>query len=107
MLKIKFTKVVTYEAELPDDFGVDSHYFDENCLINFCENELSEPRNDNTWIIDDKISSIEYEREGKKRKISKKEYNKIVAEREKAERCYECSGYGDDVNCSECPFFED
>ena len=107
MTKVRFTKKVTYEAELPDDFGVDQSYFDEGCLINYCENELSEPSNDNTWIMEDEIESIEYERAGKKRKISKKEYNKIIKDREKAERCYECSANGDDDNCSECPFFED
>ena len=35
MIKVRFTKKVTYEAELPDDFGVDQSYFDEGCLINY------------------------------------------------------------------------
>jgi hypothetical protein len=107
MIKVKFTKKVTYESELPDDFALDGAIFDEGVLISYCESELSEPRNDNTWIMEDEIHGIEYEYNGKKHKISKKEYDKFVEDREKAERCYECSANGDDDNCSECPFFED
>lgn len=105
MVKVRFTKLVEYEAELPDNFMVDNGIFCEDGLISYCEN--TNDNDENVWIRNDEVQSIEYEREGKKKSISKEEYESFVKKREKAERCYECSGYGDDTDCSSCPFFGD
>ena len=76
MTKIIFTKLVEYEAELPDNFMVDNGTFCEDGLISYCEN--TNETDEKVWIRNDKIQSIEYEREGKKKSISKEEYDSFV-----------------------------
>ena len=87
MIKVRFTKLVEYEAELPDNFMVDNGTFCEDGLISYCEN--TDDNDENVWIRNDEVQFIEYEREGKKKSISKEEYDSFVKEREKSERCYE------------------
>ena len=80
MIKLRFTKLVEYEAELPDNFMVDNGIFCEDGLISYCEN--TSDTDENVWIRNDEVQSIEYEREGKKKFISKEEYDSFVKERE-------------------------
>lgn len=112
---IDFEKVVHYHAEIDDKkFNDEFGNFHEDSLINYCENTIDV--NDECWIDFDEIQNIYWKKDenDKVHVMDKSFYEKFVEERENAERCYECSGYGDDYstdengnmisNCDNCPF---
>ena len=114
---IDFEKTIHFHAEVDDkQFMDESKNINEDIIIGYCES-IDSPTDDETcWIYSDELKSITWKKSEneKEHKITESEYNSYVKEREHAERCYECSGYGDDYsfdengemicNCESCPF---
>lgn len=70
---------VVYKEVYKNDFGLQllkEAGIQVDCIENTSDND------ENVWIRNDEIQSIEYEREGKKKSISKEEYDSFVKERE-------------------------
>ena len=114
---IDFEKTIHFHAEVDDkQFMDESKNINEDIIIGYCES-IDSPTDDETcWIYDDELKSITWKKSEneKEHKITESEYNHHQEERERAERCYECGGYGDDYsfnkngemisNCDDCPF---
>lgn len=127
-MKVIIEKTAKVVIEVPDDYV--NEYFGENISeSNFVYwadrdvnvdsiHEMEEVDNKiETWINSEITSNIEIEGGPKSLKSSygQKEINEIIDERERAERCYECTGYGDEYyvdpetgdlvsSCETCPF---
>lgn len=127
-MKVIIEKTAKVVIEVPDDYV--NEYFGENISeSNFVYwadrdvnvdsiHEMEEVDNKiETWINSEITSNIEIEGGPKSLKSSydQKEIDEIIDERERAERCYECTGYGDDYyvdpktgelvsSCETCPF---
>ena len=116
---IDFEKTIHFHAEVDDKrFQNEFGNITEDVIINYCES-IESPTDDETcWIYSDELKNITWKKSEneKEHKITESEYNHYREERERAERCYECSGYGDDYsfdengemtsNCDGCPFNE-
>lgn len=114
LIEFESTIRVKIDTEKNDDFKDISG----NAIIPFCEGVYISAQScvDNCWIDFCDINRIDcFDKEGNKvLHINKSEYDEFVKEREDSERCYECSGYGDDYcidedgkpisNCDNCPF---
>ena len=114
---IDFEKTIHFHAEVDDkQFMDESKNINEDVIIGYCES-IDSPTDDETcWIYSDELKNITWKKSEneKEHKITESEYNRYVKEREHIERCYECSGYGDDYsfdengemicNCESCPF---
>jgi len=114
---IDFEKTITFHAEIDDkQFQNEFGNITEDSIISYCES-IDSPTDDETcWIYSDELKNISWKKSEKdnEHKITEAEYIKYCDERENAERCYECSGYGDDYgvgengemisNCDNCPF---
>ena len=114
---IDFEKTIHFHAEVDDkQFMDESKNINEDVIIGYCES-IDSPTDDETcWIYSDELKNITWKKSEneKEHKITESEYNRYVKERERAEHCYECSGYGDDYsfdengemicNCKSCPF---
>ena len=111
---IDFEKTIHFHAEiddkrLSDEFG----NITEDSIISFCEN--TDEVTDDCWIYNDKVKNITWKKDENDvpHVITGAKYDKLVEERERAEHCYECGGYGDDYtidengemisNCDTCP----
>lgn len=110
---IDFEKTIRFHAEVDDkQFMDESKNINEDLIINYCETIDSPTEDETCWIYNDELKNITYKNslEEKEHKITESEYNHYQEERERAERCYECEGYGDDYdyngnsNCDDCPF---
>lgn len=127
-MKVIIEKTAKVVIEVPDDYV--NEYFGENISeSNFVYwadrdvnvdsiHEMEEVDNKiETWINSEITSNIEIEGgpESLKSSYGQKEIDEIIDERERAERCYECTGYGDDYyvdpktgelvsSCETCPF---
>lgn len=110
---IDFEKTIKFHAEIDDEqFMDESKNINEDLIINYCETIDSPTEDETCWIYNDELKNITYKNslEEKEHKITELEYNHYREERERAERCYECEGYGDDYdyngnsNCDDCPF---
>lgn len=114
---IDFEKTIKFHAEIDDkQFKSEMGDIVEDYIIRYCES-IDSPTDDETcWIYSDELKNISWKKSEKdsEHKITEVEYIKYCDERENAERCYECSGYGDDYsfdengemisNCANCPF---
>lgn len=119
---IDFEKTIHFHAEIDDKQFVDEYNKDEynkineDAIINYCES-IDSPTDDETcWVYSDELKNITWKKSEneKEHKITESEYSHYREERERAERCYECGGYGDDYsfdengemisNCEGCPF---
>lgn len=108
---IEFEKLIKFHADVDEDnFKNEFGEIDENLIIGFCE--YTDSPNDNCWIYNDEIKNISWKTKDNSSIMTEEDYNKFVEERNNAERCYECSGYGDDwdndgnCNCETCPFYD-
>lgn len=127
-MKVIIEKTAKVVIEVPDDYV--NEYFGENLsesnFIYWADrdvnvdsiHEMEEVDNKiETWINSEITSNIEIEGgpESLKSSYDQKEIDEIIDERERAERCYECTGYGDDYyvdpktgelvsSCKTCPF---
>lgn len=114
---IDFEKVIHFHAEIDDkQFVNEYNKINEDVIIGYCES-IDSPTDDETcWIYSDELKNITWKKSEneKEHKITELEYNHYREERECAEHCYECGGYGDDYsfdengemtsNCDDCPF---
>lgn len=116
---IDFEKTIIFHAEIDDkQFMDESKNINEDAIIGYCESIDSPTEDETCWIYSDELKNITWKKSEneKEHKITESEYNHYREERERAERCYECSGYGDDYsfdengemtsNCDDCPFNE-
>ena len=128
-MKVLINKSVTIVVDIPDSRIKD--YFghlnelefiswaDQNMTLDTPEIDIDSDRDDaiESWVNNETTESIEIEDCPKELKpnYSKKEINDFIEERDRIERCYECSGYGDDYyydestgelesSCTNCPF---
>ena len=113
---IDFEKTIQFHAEIDekqfkDEFG----NINEDCIIGYCES-IDSADGENCWVYSDELKNINWKKSENEdeHKITEAEYIKYRDERDSAERCYECGGYGDDYsidekgemisNCTDCPF---
>ena len=127
-MKVIIEKTAKVVIEIPDDYV--NEYFGENisesAFVAWADrdvnvdhiHEMKEVDNKlNAWINCETTSNIEVEGGPKSLKSSynQEEIDEIITERENAEHCYECTGYGDDYytdpetgelisSCDTCPF---
>lgn len=127
-MKVIIEKIAKVVIEIPDDYVKD--YFGDNISesdfvywadmnVNVDQVHTMEEADGNidAWINCETTSNIEVEGGPKdlKSTYSQEDIDNIMTERENAEHCYECSGYGDDYyadpetgelisNCETCPF---
>lgn len=109
---IDFEKKIVFHAEVDDEmFKNEEGDICEDLIINFCEMTDSPTEDETCWIYNDELKNINWkDSKNEEHKISELDYNHYREERENAERCYECGGYGDDYdsegnsNCDDCPF---
>jgi hypothetical protein len=109
---IDFEKTIIFHAEVDDEqFKNESGNIDEDIIINFCEMTDTPTEDNHCWVHNDELKNITYvDSSNNIHKITESEYEHYRLERERAERCYECEGYGDDYdydgncNCDDCPF---
>lgn len=110
---IDFEKTIHFHAEIDDkQFMDESKNINEDVIIGYCESTDSPTDDETCWIYSDELKNITWKKSEneKEHKITESEYNHYREERERAERCYECGGYGDDYdyegncNCDDCPF---
>ena len=109
---IDFEKTIHFHAEIDDDgFKDEEGNINEDLIINFCETVDSPSEENHCWVYDDELKNISYvDSNNKGRRITESDYTHYRLEKERAEHCYECSGYGDDYdpngnsNCDNCPF---
>lgn len=113
---IDFEKTIKFHAEIDDkQFETEMGDILEDYIIGYCES-IDSADDENCWVYSDELKNISWKKSEKdiEHKITEAEYIKYCDERENAERCYECSGYGDDYrtnengemisNCDNCPF---
>lgn len=111
---IDFEKTIIFHAELDDKkFQDESGNINEDLIIGFCESIDSPMNDENCWIYNDELKTIDWvDSKDNHNTITPSDYENYRREREKAERCYECGGYGDDYDdegnslCDDCPFNE-
>lgn len=109
-MTIEFEKTLVFSSEVnDDDFKDGLGNISENKIMEFCESVCES--SDDTWVSYDKVKNIFWEDSDEKRhRITESEYDEFCDERERAEHCYECGGYGDDYDsdgncvCESCPF---
>ena len=114
---IDFEKTIHFHAEVDDkQFEYEDRNINEDSIISYCESIDSPTEDETCWIYSDELKNITWKKSEneKEHKITESEYNHYREERERAERCYECSAYGDDYsfdengemtsNCDNCPF---
>lgn len=114
---IDFEKTIHFHAEIDDEqFKNEIGNIVEDCIIGYCESIDSPDYDENCWIYSDELKNITWKKSENEdeHKITELEYNHYREERERAERCYECTGYGDEYgidehgemisNCDNCPF---
>ena len=113
---IDFEKTIHFHAEINDEqFKNEIGNIVEDCIIRYCES-MDSADDENCWVYSDELKNITWKKSENddEHKITEAEYIKYRDERDNAERCYECSGYGDDYsfdengeminNCTNCPF---
>jgi len=114
---IDFEKTIHFHAEVDDkQFKNEFGNITEEGIISYCES-IDSPTDDETcWIYSDELKNITWKKSENEdeHKITEAEYVKYRDERDRAEHCYECGGYGDDYsfdengemisNCDDCPF---
>ena len=110
---IDFEKTIHFHAEIDDkQFKNEMGDIVEDCIIGYCES-MDSADGENCWVYSDELKNISWKKSENEdeHKITEVEYIKYCDERERAERCYECSGYGDDYGIDEngemvsnCPF---
>lgn len=124
-MKVTIEKTAKVVVEVPDDY-VNKYFgetFSESDFIIWAANvnlgcrEMEDDDEVKSWVNCETTSNIEVEGgpETLKSHYNQEEIYEILNERENAERCYECTGYGDDYytdsetgelisNCDTCPF---
>ena len=94
---IDFEKTIHFHAEVNDkQFMDESKNINEDIIIGYCESIDSPTEDETCWIYSDELKNITWKKseDEKEHKITESEYNHHQEERERAERCYECGGYG-------------
>ena len=92
---VEFEKLIRFQVEVDDnEFKGD---FSKERLCSLCENS----KLDETFTVSEELKSVRWKKENDSlvEEIDESEIKKIEDERDRAERCYECRGYGDDYDC--------
>lgn len=111
---IDFEKTIHFHVEVDDkQFQNEFGNISEDVIIDYCESIDSPSEENRCWVYDDELKSITWtDSNNKGHRITESDYQRYQSEKERAEHCYECSGYGDDYdnegnsNCEGCPFNE-
>ena len=124
-MKVIISKTVDIVVDIPE--GKEKEFFGESLsesqFIQWADQlYIDTPQADNSvesWVSNDTITGIKIENPPKelKAKYTQEDVQKELDEIDRAERCYECTGYGDDYsvnengewvsNCDTCPFNSD
>ena len=125
-MQVRIKKEIEIVVDVPEEEVAD--YFGENCTENDFVIWADRNMNVKTWeedVEENPKSFVNYETlkeieiqdkspkfQAIKSKYSEKWINYITEEIDRVDRCYECTGYGDDYdqdmncNCDSCPFNE-
>ena len=125
-MQVRVKKEIEIIVDVPND-KVENYFgqnINEDSFIQWAESSLGvktweedceeDPK---SWVNYENIKEIEIvdkpkEMDSLKSKYSEKWVNYILEEIDRNDRCYECTGYGDDYdqdmncNCDSCPFNE-
>lgn len=108
---IDFEKTIHFHAEVDDkQFQNEFGNITEDVIIGYCES-IDSADEETCFVYSDELKNLSWEdSSNKKHEISESEYKRYKEDRERAEVCYECTGYGDDYDsegncrCEGCPF---